>query len=359
MPPRRVRPKRPIQDSETFEDMPFPLNGIDVSVEYEMQPPQTTPKGINVRGYEPGTLRGRGGSRNGLIEYIPLQVSGTNVIQHLNYVVDPTEAALLTGFDPLDGGGAGGVADPSTNNLTLRNPGRFVRTGGSGIALNRHRFTSRKLTPMVTPRNIKKTQGTNYNFAGTEFSASGLFVGDLILSVTLSSAGSPASAALGTYPIGASLAVGNASFAYNLAHGFYNPVVYNLGIMTVVTSGGAGGYVLVAQNGTSGGASSTSVNFTLGGVPDTTSTCILVCVHSLTAMSPTISVTDNLGTTYSIDQNSIVGATRISLWHGFPTNTGALTVTVTTTVPGSIGSVSGQLWTDGDGITVPSWSGTC
>src|SRR5260370_108963 len=114
---RRLPPKRPIQTGEALTEMPFPLQGIDVSTEYELQPAETTPTGLNVRGYEPGTMRARGGSRPGILQYVPQQVpAGAHLIQHLNYVVDPTEDALLTGFDPLDGGGAGGQADPSTNN---------------------------------------------------------------------------------------------------------------------------------------------------------------------------------------------------------------------------------------------------
>jgi hypothetical protein len=235
---RRLPPKRPIQTGEAFGDMPFPLQGIDVSTEFELQPPQTTPVGLNVRGYEPGTMRARGGSRPGLSEYVPQQLpSGAHLIQHLNYVVDPQEAALLTGFDPLDGGGQGGVPDPSTNDPSdpfgQRNPGRQVRTGGSGIGLNRHKYTKAKPTPTITPKNITKGQGVAYVFTGTEFTATGLLPGDQIVSVTLTSAGTPAGAAPGDYPIGASLAVGNASFGMHLGMGLYNPPVYLTGTMHI------------------------------------------------------------------------------------------------------------------------------
>jgi len=35
----------------------FPVNGIDLSTEFELQLAQTTPVGFNVRGYEPSTSR--------------------------------------------------------------------------------------------------------------------------------------------------------------------------------------------------------------------------------------------------------------------------------------------------------------
>src|SRR5260370_1279695 len=148
---RRLAQRRPIQTGEALTEMPFPLQGIDVSTEYELQPAVTTPTGLNVRGYEPGTMRARGGSRPGILQYVPQQgPAGAHPLQPLNYVVDPTQDAPLTGVDPPDGGGAGGQADPSTNNpadpFGPRNPapGRYVRTGGSGISLNRHRFTGHK-----------------------------------------------------------------------------------------------------------------------------------------------------------------------------------------------------------------------
>jgi hypothetical protein len=223
--------RQPIQAPEAMTDMPFPLQGIDVSCEFEQQPPQTTPVGKNVRGYEPGTMRARGGSRPGLSEYVPVRVNGANLIQHLNYVVDPQEAALLTGFDPVAGGAT--IADPSTNDPSdpfgQRNPGRAVRPGGSGSGLNRHRYRRLLPTPTILPKDEAKLQGQTFTFAGTEFTATGLLPGDKILSVTLTSAGAPASAAPGNYSIGAAFAVGNASFIMNLGMGKYNPPVYLAG----------------------------------------------------------------------------------------------------------------------------------
>ncbi len=233
---RPQRPTPPIPASESVSVQEFPLGGIVLSSEFELQPGGTTLVGNNVRSYEPQTMRARGGSRPGLVEYIPVQVSGPNLIQHLNYVVDPQAQALMTSDDPL-----GTIPDPSTNNnaagLGPREPGgapRLVPVGGSGVAPNRNVSTF-KLTPTVTPNNIHKLVGATYTFSGTEFTATGLIPGDQITSVTLTSAGSIASAMAGPYPIGAAFAVGNFSFNNNIATNKYRPIIYNTGVMTVAS----------------------------------------------------------------------------------------------------------------------------
>lgn len=55
---------------EAFTDLTFPVRGIDVAVGYDRQRPQTTPEGVNVRAFEPGSARARGGSRPGVAKYI-------------------------------------------------------------------------------------------------------------------------------------------------------------------------------------------------------------------------------------------------------------------------------------------------
>jgi hypothetical protein len=112
-------------EPESFQDLPFPTGGLDVSCEYELQPPGTTPVGLNVRGYEPGLNRARGGARPGLSRFIdqtlPLNyVSGSHLIQHLNTVIDPSGEAVASNVpdDP------NGVIDPRT--------GRRIRKGGTG-----------------------------------------------------------------------------------------------------------------------------------------------------------------------------------------------------------------------------------
>jgi trimeric autotransporter adhesin len=56
-------------------------------------------------------------------------------------------------------------------------------------------------TLTITANTITKTVGVEYVFAGTEFTTTGLVSGDEVTSVTLTSAGAVASAAIGNYPV--------------------------------------------------------------------------------------------------------------------------------------------------------------
>lgn len=119
---------------DEMRELGFPIQGLDVSGEFMTQPGLTTPRASNVRAADPLAMRLRGGSRTGLAKFVDEQVSGANLIQHLNVVVDPTVDALIP--DYVDG----------TSNLTpdptepARNPfGRSVRTGGSGTPILRHK----------------------------------------------------------------------------------------------------------------------------------------------------------------------------------------------------------------------------
>ena len=53
----------------------------------------------------------------------------------------------------------------------------------------------------ITANNASKTYGQTVSFAGTAFTTSGLVNGDTVTSVTVTSTGSAATAAVGTYPI--------------------------------------------------------------------------------------------------------------------------------------------------------------
>ncbi|MDM7998974.1 MAG: YDG domain-containing protein [Dehalococcoidia bacterium] len=77
----------------------------------------------------------------------------------------------------------------------------------------------------ITASNRSKTYGDTVTFAGTEFTATGLVAGDTITSVTLTSSGAGAAAAIGTYPILPSAAVGTGLSNYG--------ITYVNGILTV------------------------------------------------------------------------------------------------------------------------------
>lgn len=89
----------------------FPFQGIDNSKGYTRQPPETTQDGVNVRAYDAGTDRRRGGSRAGLTPFLgagsTVQVSGFNRIQSLSSIVTASQNAtfakvLVTAHSTMD-----------------------------------------------------------------------------------------------------------------------------------------------------------------------------------------------------------------------------------------------------------------
>jgi hypothetical protein len=103
-------------------DVPFPVGGMEVSVAYGDQPPNTTPLGVNVRSYDPILDRRRGGCRVGLSKFADQIPAGTHLIQHLAELVDPRADNLIGNFEDFM---PGFVPDP-------RNPARMVPPQGSG-----------------------------------------------------------------------------------------------------------------------------------------------------------------------------------------------------------------------------------
>ena len=79
----------------------------------------------------------------------------------------------------------------------------------------------------ITAQDQSRTYGATFTFAGTEFSVGGrgeLVTGDSVTSVTLSSAGAPVTASVGTYPIMPSAAVGSglSNYAISYADGSFS-----------------------------------------------------------------------------------------------------------------------------------------
>jgi len=82
--------------TEQFVDLGFPLAGIDLSNGFNRQMPRqmlngewgrTTPAGQNVRGFEYGTQRFRGGQRPGLVQYVPVAVVAGWMLQEIALLV--------------------------------------------------------------------------------------------------------------------------------------------------------------------------------------------------------------------------------------------------------------------------------
>src|SRR5205085_1103260 len=70
----------------------------------------------------------------------------------------------------------------------------------------------------ITAKDASKTYGQSVTFLGTEFTPSGLLNADTVTSVSLSSAGSPITASVGSYPIVASAAVGTGLDNYTITY---------------------------------------------------------------------------------------------------------------------------------------------
>lgn len=105
---------------ETLQDLHFPLCGVDVSQSFDQQPvrpmpvgtgyAKTTPVGKNVRAYEPGTGRARGGSRPGLVKYIGVALPTAAAIQHVG--INIVANADATDDGPPSDPSAGIVPNP-------------------------------------------------------------------------------------------------------------------------------------------------------------------------------------------------------------------------------------------------------
>lgn len=114
----------------------FPVAGMDITTEFELQPPSTSALAINVRAIEPGSQRNRGGSRSGIRKYVDQKLGLHSLIQHLNIIVDPTvEATLSVLEDDTTFDNGTGIPDPSN----LGRGGRYVRRGGSGVQPKRRK----------------------------------------------------------------------------------------------------------------------------------------------------------------------------------------------------------------------------
>lgn len=142
--------------------MDFPFGGVDLSMEFNRQRPGTSVFGLNVRLLDPLALRDRGASRAGLERYLPEQVTGNaTTIQHINFIVDPQGAALISdqdeeGQEEFDSNQRY-RNDPSTSNRRRRIPVgviRRVRRRGSGRQPNRKFPKKRPIINWPTPGDI-------------------------------------------------------------------------------------------------------------------------------------------------------------------------------------------------------------
>jgi hypothetical protein len=266
----------------------FPIKGLDQTSEFEEQPAGTTRLGVNVRAFEALTQRGRGGSRAGLGKYLEDQIpEGPELIQHLNYIVDPTTPALISDGDQLDG--VTYVESPD---------GYYVREGGSGAQLN----ANTRIWVTITADDITKLLGTTYTLGIGDITTDGLLFGDSITSVSLVSSGAAAAAVRGTYPIIASAAVANQPDRYRFR--------YTNGTMTV------GGIQFEQANIILKGSVTGSQNISF--TSDVKAGSLLLAVFVNYDQVPSPNPTDSLGNTWTFlsAQGHTTGATPFGVkWH--------------------------------------------
>lgn len=96
---------------ETFQDIHFPKAGVDRAGPFGRQPNRpgrdgtymrTTARGVNVRAFDPLSLRDRGGCRPGLRKFINAVVNDVFITQHLNVIV--TTEQLMATLQPSQSG---------------------------------------------------------------------------------------------------------------------------------------------------------------------------------------------------------------------------------------------------------------
>lgn len=312
---------------DDFKDVKFPAAGIDTSLEFDMQRDKTTREGENVRLFEPGTGRARGGSRPGHVRYKEGQVSGTNLIQHLAVIVDPTVEGLLADFDY-----EGSRRDMSTSNRRRRlplTPERRMRRGGNG------RSPSRK-TPrpelIVTADDQSKAAGTTFTFDGTEFTTDGLDVLDTATSATIASTGSPKKKPSGEYPIKIKNLVGTAQ-----DEGQEVPIKKKYRIRYVPGTMTVGNDIAFVQLKTGTGTFlSEGDPTTLEIIFDSPVVAGNLLVVATSCSASITSVSDSKGNTYT--EVSTPGF-RGTMYYAIANGSGANTVTIVTGIEGTVAAV--------------------
>lgn len=108
-------------------DVPFPLEGMDITRAFMRQRQLTCVQAMNVRAFEPGTDRARGGSRPGLVKYA---VGPVAAIQDITVFV--SEGAVAGGIVAA----GPGIPGTSTNTVVVANPGSQLTTVGGTVSLN-------------------------------------------------------------------------------------------------------------------------------------------------------------------------------------------------------------------------------
>lgn len=110
---------------EQYADVKFPERGLDLGRSLNEQAPGTTASAVNVRLFEPSTLRARGGSRPGLSKQ-PAGGVPAAAIQDLNIVLYVDALAMGGSYPPPD-------LDPVTGLPPIDDPSSAGDPGSWGV----------------------------------------------------------------------------------------------------------------------------------------------------------------------------------------------------------------------------------
>ena len=174
--------------------------------------------------------------------------SGGNGVSYNGFVNDET-AAVLGGTLSYAGTSQGAT---NAGNYTIIPSG--LTATNYAINYTNGTLTISPASLTITANNAGKVYGQTLTFAGTEFMASGLTNGDSVTSVTLASSGAVGTAAVASYPIVASAAIGSGLGNYSISYAdgtltvtaatpvtINGPVMLNDGNMQLTFTGGDAG----------------------------------------------------------------------------------------------------------------------
>ncbi len=155
-----------------------------------------------------------------------LTVSANNT-NRLYGAANPAFTASYTGFVNGDttaalSGAPGLTTSAATNSLvgtyTIAASAGTLGAANYNFAFNSGTLTVSPAALTVTANNLGKTYGQLFNFAGTEFSATGLLNGDTVTNLTLASIGATNTAITGNYAVNASNARGTGLGNYTISY---------------------------------------------------------------------------------------------------------------------------------------------
>ena len=144
----------------------------------------------------------------------------------------------------------------ATNSPVGIYPVTAVNPQGAGasnysIFINYGLLTVTPASLTVTASNAAKAVGATLNFAGTEFAVAGLMNSDTVGGATLGSAGAPAGAAAGTYPITVTNVSGSGISNYSVGYIAGVLTVTNLGLFEITSITVSGGVATLTWNSVS------------------------------------------------------------------------------------------------------------